>query len=346
MKFIETNIQATRKMIKRNLILLYFICITTSNLVSAQNNFHLVPIGDFKTTGGGIIKNCNIGYRTLGKLNPDKSNVILWLTWFSGTSEDIAKNTAPTLVDTSKYYVIVVDALGNGVSSSPSNTKNFPVISIRDMVSTQHELLNKHLNIKHVHSVAGISMGGMQTLEWLVAYPEFMDKAVSIVGTPKQSFYDLLLWQTELEMIQHAQKTGDLDEIEFTRKRLADIDIMHLYTPSYFVRTESADNLEPFLTEMYKERNEISNLGSQIKAMMGQDIYKSSGKNTSEIKDVIKAKVLLIVSLQDHMVNPQNCIELSKYISCQLETFDCDCGHNLFSCGSEKAKEIIGSFLK
>ena len=127
---------------------------------------------------------------------------------------------------------------------------------------------------------------------------------------------------------------------------MADIDIMHLYTPSYFVRTEKADNLKPFLAEMYKERNDISNLGSQIEAMMGQDIYKSSGKNTSEIKDVIKAKVLLIVSLQDHMVNPQSCIELSKHISCQLETFDCDCGHNLFSCGSEKAKEIIGSFLK
>jgi len=312
----------------------------------ALNSFHLVPIGDFKTSGGGIINNCKIGFCTLGTLKPDKSNVVLWLSWFSGTSEDIATNTVPTILDTSKFYVIVVDALGNGVSSSPSNTKNFPVISIRDMVNTEYELLTKYLNINHVHSVAGISMGGMQTLEWLVAYPDFMDKAVSIVGTPKQSFYDLLLWQTELEMIKYVEKSGDKDEIEFTRKRLADIDIMHLYTPSYFVHTQIADSLKPFLTEMYKERNDISNLGSQIEAMMGQDIYKSSGKNSSEIKNVIKAKVLLIISLQDHMVNPQGCIELSKQISCQLETFDCDCGHNLFNCGSEKAKGIIASFLK
>jgi homoserine O-acetyltransferase/O-succinyltransferase len=202
------------------------------------------------------------------------------------------------------------------------------------------------LNINHVNTVAGISMGGMQTLEWLVAYPEFMNKAVSIVGTPKQSFYDLLLWQTELEMIKHAEKSGNKTEIEFTRKRLADLDMMHLYTPAYFVRTQRADSLKPFLTEMYKERNNISNLGSQIEAMMGQDIYKSSGKNPSEIKDMIKANVLLIVSLQDQMVNPHSCIELSKFISCRLESFDCDCGHNLFSCGSKKAKEIIGSFLE
>lgn len=324
-------------------LILFLILISCQ--IFAQNNFHLVPIGDFKTSGGGIIKNCTIGYRTLGKLNADKSNVVLWLTWFSGTSEDIAKNSIPTLVDTSQYYVIVVDALGNGVSSSPSNTKNFPVISIHDMVNSQHELLTKHMNIKHVHAVAGISMGGMQTLEWLVTYPDFMDQAVSIVGTPKQSFYDLLLWQTELEMISHAMKNGDKAEIEFTRKRLADIDIMHLYTPAYFVRTQSADSLKPFLTEMYKEKNDISNLGSQIEAMMGQDIYKSSGKIYPEIKDVIKARVLLIVSSQDHMVNPQSCIELSKQISCQFEHFDCDCGHNLFACESEKAKEIIGLFL-
>jgi homoserine O-acetyltransferase/O-succinyltransferase len=328
---------------KKSLILLLLLA---SVHLFAQNNFHLVQIGDFKTTGGGIISKCKIGYRTIGKLNSDKSNVVLWLTWFSGTSEDIAKNTVPTLVDSSQYYVIVLDALGNGVSSSPSNAKNFPAISIRDMVNTEYELLTKYLNINHVHSVAGISMGGMQTLEWLVAYPDFMDKAVSIVGTPKQSFYDLLLWQTELELIKHAEKSGDKDEIEFTRKRLADIDIMHLYTPSYFVRTKIADSLKPFLTEMYKERNDISNLGSQIEAMMGQDIYISSSKNSSEIKNVIKAKVLLIISLQDHMVNPQGCIELSKQISCQLEPFDCDCGHNLFSCSNEKAKKVIGSFLK
>lgn len=325
-------------------LILFLILISCQ--IFAQNNFHLVPIGDYKTSVGGIIKNCTIGFRTLGKLTADKSNVVLWLTWFGGTSEDIAKNSIPTLVDTSQYYVIVVDAFGNGVSSSPSNTKDFPVISINDMVHSQHELLTKHLNINHVHAVAGISMGGMQTLEWLVAYPYFMDQAVSIVGTPKQSFYDLLLWQTELEMIRHAEKVGSKNEIEFTGKRLADIDIMHLFTPAYFVRTQCADSLKPFLTEIYKEKNDISNLGSQIEAMMGQDIYKSAGKNTTEIKKVIKASVLLIVSLQDHMVNPQSCIELSKQISCQLETFDCDCGHNLFACGSEKAKEIICSFLK
>jgi homoserine O-acetyltransferase len=328
---------------KSNIII---VLILISCQIFAQNNFHIIPIGDFKTSGGGIIKDCSIGYSTLGKLNEAKSNVVVWLTWYTGTSAYIAEKTIPMLVDTTKYYVIVIDALGNGVSSSPSNSNDFPGISINDMVHSQLELLTKHLNINHVHAVAGISMGGMQTLEWLVSYPGFMDYAVSIVGTPKQSFYDLLLWQTELEMIKHAQKCGNKDEIENTRKRLADIDLIQLYTPSYFVRTQIADSLKPFLSEMYLEKNDISNLGSQIEAMMGQDIYKSAGKKSFEIKEAINAKVLLIVSLHDHMVNPESCIELSKQISCQLETFDCDCGHNLFSCGSEKAKEIIGSFLE
>lgn len=325
---------------------LLFLALILSTKVFSQSDLKLVSIGDFKTTGGSVIKDCKIGYRTLGKLNPEKTNIVVWLTWYTGTSETIAKHTVPKLVDTTKYYVLVVDALGNGVSSSPSNSKNFPVISIRDMVNSQYELLIKHLNIQHVHSLAGISMGGMQTYEWLVAYPKFMDKAVSIVGTPKQSFYDLLLWNTELDLIKQAEKMKLKEEVGLIEKRVAEIDLLHLYTPSYFVRTEKAENLNTYLTEVYKERNNISNLRSQIQAMIQQDIYKSCGKDSLTIKDQIKAQVLIIVAKQDHMVNPQSAIKLAKQINCQLAPFDNDCGHNLFDCGTEKANEIINSFLK
>jgi homoserine O-acetyltransferase len=69
--------------------------------------------------------------------------------------------------------VILVDALGNGLSSSPSNTSNFPDITIHDMVVAEHELLTRKLKISHLYAVMGISMGGMQTFEWLASYPDF-----------------------------------------------------------------------------------------------------------------------------------------------------------------------------
>jgi len=171
----------------------------------AQTDLQLVNIGDFTTTDGIVIKDCKIGYKTVGKLNPDKSNVILWPTWFTDTSEGIVSSGALyNTLDTTGLYVVIVDALTDGISSSPSNTPDFPKVSIRDMVNSQHDLLVNHLKIDHLYAVMSFSMGAMQTFEWLVAYPEFMDKAIPMLGTPKQSFYDVLFWQTQADLIIEA----------------------------------------------------------------------------------------------------------------------------------------------
>ncbi len=91
------------------------------------------------------------------------------------------------MADTGKYFVVTIDAIGNGVSSSPSNSKSqprlsFPNFTIRDMVESEHRLATETFGIKHLHAVMGISMGGMQTFEWITAYPDFMDAAVPMAG--------------------------------------------------------------------------------------------------------------------------------------------------------------------
>ncbi len=323
--------------------LLFFAFVSQS---FAQSELHLIPIGDLKTVGGGAIKQCLVGYRMLGRFNADKTNVILWPTWYTGKSSEVSK-VIPSIVDTSHFAVIVVDALGNGVSSSPSNSPNFPAIAIRDMVNSQHELMIGHFGVNHVYAIGGISMGGMQTLEWLVAYPDFMDRAISIVGTPKQSFHDMLLWNTELELIKQAERVGKPDEMEQTRQRVADIQLMELYTPDYFLRMYGAEDLKPVLSRLYvDEFYNISNLRSQLEAMIGQDIYKSSGKSPEKIGEQIKAKVLIVVAVNDHMVNPQSAMSLAKQLSCKLELVDNDCGHNLLDCGSVQVEKAIHSFLE
>ncbi|MDW8205797.1 MAG: hypothetical protein RMJ87_12270 [Cytophagales bacterium] len=71
-----------------------------------------------------VIQNCRIGYRTLGKFNATKSNVILFATYFTGKSEDLVSYVGgkDKLLDSTRYFIILTDALGNGVSSSPSNS--------------------------------------------------------------------------------------------------------------------------------------------------------------------------------------------------------------------------------
>src|SRR5215813_12548971 len=114
-------------------------------------DLQFASLGDFKLESGKVIRDCRIGYRTFGKLNAAKSNAVLLPTWASGTTEQLKGNVGPSgLVDADKYYVILIDALGNGVSSSPSNSKlqprmSFPKFTLADTVRTQYELVTKIL---------------------------------------------------------------------------------------------------------------------------------------------------------------------------------------------------------
>lgn len=152
-------------------------------------------LGDFPLESGKVMPDLKIGYRTYGTLNADKSNAILFPTWFNGKSGDLAPyiEGSKAFVDTSKYYVVAIDAIGNGVSMPPKG-QEFPSVTIGDMVRSQHEVLTKKLGITKLHAVVGISMGAMQGFEWIARYPEMAPRLVSIVGTPQMTAKDAMLW--------------------------------------------------------------------------------------------------------------------------------------------------------
>jgi homoserine acetyltransferase len=156
--------------------------------VAHSQEQQLAHIGDLRLASGKMIRDCVIGYRTFGKLNKDKSNAVLFPTALGWRSAALASRIGPgKLIDDDKYFVIVVDSLGDGVSSSPSNSKSqpgvdFPEFSIRDMVSAEQQLVVGTLHLRHLRAVMGFSMAGMQAFQWAVSYPGFMDKVVSIVG--------------------------------------------------------------------------------------------------------------------------------------------------------------------
>jgi homoserine O-acetyltransferase len=137
-----------------------------------------------------LVKPCKIGYRTFGTLNADKSNVVLVPTWFTGNSAGHAYLASPAYIDPEIYFIVIVYALSNGVASSPSNSisqsnDRFPQITIADMVQSQARLLSEMFAIETVHAVVGLSMGGMQALEWAVAFPGFADKTIAAIASPR-----------------------------------------------------------------------------------------------------------------------------------------------------------------
>jgi len=314
----------------------------------AQSNQNLpalnkVNIGKYVTTGKVAINNCTIGYRTFGTLNADRSNTVLWPTWFGGTSEHLfTSNIISNSMDITGLYIIAVDALANGVSSSPSNNPTFPAISIRDMVNTQHQLLVNHLGIKHLKAVIGISMGGMQALEWSVAYPKFMDNVISIVGTPKQSAFDILVWQTQVDLITHSSA----HQQDFGYKKAVDIFTMNATTPTELAMSVEPDKLQQHLAQTYPNMPKPGDYVASAKAMITHDIYKSINISPKIIRPFIKANLLMIIAEDDHLVNPLSSIELAKNIKAKLVMLKGNNGHRAPFIQTEDVFAAISAFLK
>jgi len=237
--------------LQRKLSLLLFISLLIPFSLRAQSEQLYGEIGNLTLESGKVIKNCRIGYRVYGSLKPDKSNVILFPTWFSGKSKDLAGSIGKNaLADPSKFFIVTVDALGDGVSSSPSNSSTqpndkFPEFTIRDMVNAEHKLMTSILGIHHIHAVMGISMGGMQTFAWIARYPNFMDKAVAIVGSPRLTSYDKLLWTAELDAINEGLQAGASKKL--ISKTVNEIHTMNLTTPDFRITDTKTNDFKNFI---------------------------------------------------------------------------------------------------
>ena len=315
-----------------------------SSSLHAQNALQYANLGDFRLESGELIQDCKVAYITFGSLNAEKSNVILIPTWFSGNTTQL-KMAYRALIDSSRYYIVLVDALGNGLSSSPSNSKKqkgkrFPKFTITDMVNSQYQMLTNTLKINHLHAVIGTSMGGMQTLQWAVSYPNFMDKAISVVGTPKQGFHDLLGWTAELTPIESAKNAKEEQQ---AMKTVGLIHSINLFSPAY--RNSQKDDFKAFAEKEMANYSKINaqDWAPQLRAMIAHDIYKTVPKE--QIKEKIKAKMLIIYALHDMMVTPQTSMELADLLQCERLELKSNCGHLAPSCEAADLAKSVRAFL-
>ncbi|MBI3636281.1 MAG: alpha/beta fold hydrolase [Candidatus Rokubacteria bacterium] len=174
-------------------------------------------LGDLKLESGDVIKDFEISYVTHGTLNAKKSNAILMVTAISGNHHRIDFLIGPgKALDTNKYFIVATDAIGNGLTTSPSTSKaqprmKFPRFTMRDMVQSQQRLLTEKLGIAHVVTVIGASMGGMQALQWAVSHPQFMDSVVALVPLGRTPAWttSMLEMSRRLIMTDPAWNKGD-----------------------------------------------------------------------------------------------------------------------------------------
>jgi homoserine O-acetyltransferase len=337
--------------ILRHACLVLIFCCTAAVAESEQQ---FTSIGDLPLESGEILQDVKIGYRIAGTLNADKSNTIVFPTWFTGSSGDYIKYglVGPgKLADTDRYYVVIIDALANGISTSPSNSPKqagalFPAITIDDMVTSQHILLTRHLGLDHARVVMGVSMGGMQTFQWMGQYPGFMDKAIPIDGSPRMTSYDLLQWQTHLQAIEMLQAAG-VSNLEIT-DLLASLNLLTLWTPDYFVENVPPEKLPEMIAEAEQgyAHLDANDYAAQMRAMIGHDVYAQDTAGQPGYVESVTTDVLVIGVASDHMVNPAPGKKLAATLNARHLEVQSNCGHIGSTCEGASVIAAVNDFLE
>ncbi len=162
-------------------------------------DYDLFDLGDLQLQGGMTLPDAKLAYKTYGHLDGHRTNAIIYPTWYSGQHYDnewlIGEGMA---LDPSRYFIVIPNMLGNGLSSSPSNTPppfdraRFPQVTMYDNVACQHRLVTEQFGIERLELVTGWSMGAGQTYQWAVSHPEMVRRILPFCGAAKTSLHNVV----------------------------------------------------------------------------------------------------------------------------------------------------------
>jgi homoserine O-acetyltransferase len=145
--------------------------------------------GDLALQRGGTLKNAKIVYKTYGTLSSRRDNVILYPTSYTAQHPDIEWLIGVgRALDPSRYFIIIPNMFGNGLSSSPSNAASkagFPRITTYDNVMQQRRMLAELFGVGRVKLVYGWSMGAQQAYHWAALFGADVERIVVNCGSAR-----------------------------------------------------------------------------------------------------------------------------------------------------------------
>lgn len=258
-----------------------------------------------------------------------------------GTSESLAEDIGPDgWVDDAHHFVIAVDAFGNGVAASPSNSTvyaadAFPRVTIRDMVASQYRLVTEVLGLSSLHAVIGGSMGGYQAFEWAVSYPGFASKVISVEGSPRPSAHDLVLWNTVLRILDVHDQCECSEAVSIFGNVVG---FLMGYSPSYHDRVTPRDSVPAILdrTARIALGPWKPNLRTQVQAGLAHNVAAPYGDSLERAAARVQADVLVIVTPMDHLSTPGPSLEFAELLGAETLILSSDCGHLGLACDNPR----------
>jgi homoserine O-acetyltransferase len=324
----------------------------------------------FKTETGAILPALEIVYHTWGKLSSEADNVI-WVCHALTANSDV-ESWWPGMVgkgllfDPEEYFIVCANVLGScygttGPASVNPETgkqwlKDFPLITIRDLVNV-HEILRKYLNIKHIHTVIGASIGGFQSLEYSIMYPGIVKRLVFVASSTKQSPWAIAFSESQRMAIE-ADNSFTENDPEGGKKGLKaarSIALLSYRNPAAYNRTQieqDDEKISSFKASSYqayqgdKLVNRFSPYSYYCLVCLSDTHNTGRGRGgTAKALSSVKAKTLCIGITSDILFP----VEEQKYVAANIPDaeyveIDSFYGHDGFLIESELVTETVRKF--
>ena len=168
--------------------------------------------GDLRLQSGAVLPTARLSWKAHGTLAPARDNVIVYPTSYGAQHPDLEWLIGPDgVLDPTRWFIVICDMFANGLSSSPSNTANYPpLVTIFDNVQTQRRALQELFGIDRVACVYGWSMGGLQAYHWAALFPEVVDRIVVNCGVARTAVHNQVFLRSLMATLEAApEHIGD-----------------------------------------------------------------------------------------------------------------------------------------
>jgi homoserine O-acetyltransferase len=272
-------------------------------------------LGDLNTQSGETIKGAFLSWKTHGTLNAARDNVVLYPTSYSAQHPDLEWLIGPDgVLDPAQWFIVIPDMFGNGLSSSPSNTPDYPkLVRAADNVQAQRRFLQQQFGIEHLHAVYGWSMGAQQAYHWAALFPDAVARIIVNCGSARTAVHNKIFLASLMATLEAAPE--HIGDGRFNAPPKAAIRAFgriyaswalsqDFYRANLHVTALKAPDLETYYRtdweERYARRN-AADLYAQLRTWDAGDISDNALYNSDLEKALtaIRARVLLMPGATD-----------------------------------------------
>jgi homoserine O-acetyltransferase/O-succinyltransferase len=162
--------------------------------------------GDITLQSGARLPSARLSWKTHGTLSPLRDNVIVYPTSFGAQHPDLEWLIGPDkILDPTRWFIVILDMFGNGLSSSPSETADYPtLVTVHDNVQVQRLALVDLFGIDHIACVYGWSMGALQAYHWAALFPASVERIVVNCGVARTSVHNQVFLRSLMATLEAA----------------------------------------------------------------------------------------------------------------------------------------------